>query len=236
MSHTSSLAGPDGLYDALFARYGVSRVSDVPSFVETLKLMHMFGGLPGRRISSMSCSGGEAALIADLAEDRGLEFLPIPPANAERLQELLTDKVHVANPLDYHTYIWGDEAANEAVFAEMLRAGFDLNLLVLDQPRQDRGLVPDGGFAAARAAIVAATSGTDARAAVVCSLPENMPEGDAKALMAAGVAPLHGLGDALTAISHAARFGAVAPRPVRARSLATAGPARSRARPRPDRV
>ena len=78
MSHTSSLAGPDGLYDALFARYGVSRVLDVPSFVETLKLMHMFGGLPGRRISSMSCSGGEAALIADLAEDRGLQFAADP--------------------------------------------------------------------------------------------------------------------------------------------------------------
>src|SRR5207244_1000313 len=108
MSHTSSLAGPDGLYDALFACYGVSRVTDVPAFVETLKLMHMFGGLPGRRISSMSCSGGEAALIADLAEDRGLDFSPIPDANANRLQALLTDKVHVANPLDYHTYIWGD--------------------------------------------------------------------------------------------------------------------------------
>jgi acyl-CoA synthetase (NDP forming) len=207
MSHTSSLAGPDGLYDALFSRYAVSRVVDVPSFVETLKLMHMFGGLPGRRISSMSCSGGEAALIADLAEDRGLQFAAIPEKNACRLQELLTERVHVANPLDYHTYIWGDTAANEAVFAEMLSAGFDLNLLVLDQPRADRGLVPDGGFAAARAAIVSAARGTDARAAVVTSLPENMPEENAKALMAAGVAPLHGIGDALTAISHAAAFG-----------------------------
>jgi len=65
MSHTSSLAGADALYNALFARYGVARVVDVPAFVETLKLMHLFGGLPGKRISSMSCSGGEAALIAD---------------------------------------------------------------------------------------------------------------------------------------------------------------------------
>lgn len=206
MSHTSSLAGADSLYDALFARYGVSRVADVPSFVETLKLMHLFGGLPGRRISSMSCSGGEAALIADLAADRGLDFAPIPAKNAARMQELLTEKVHVANPLDYHTYIWGDEAANTAVFTEMLKSGFDLNLLVLDQPRTDRGLVPDGGFAAARAAIAQAVSASGARAAVVSSLPENMHEDDAKALLAHGVLPMQGMGDALTAITHGAGF------------------------------
>jgi acetyl-CoA synthetase len=208
MSHTSSLAGPDGLYDALFARYGVSRVADVPAFVETLKLMHMFGGLPGRRISSMSCSGGEAALIADLAEDRGLDLPPIPQANAAALRAILTDRVHVANPLDYHTYIWGDAAANEAVFGEMLGAGFDLNLLMLDEPRTDRGLMPDGGYAAARKAIVKAAAATGGRAAVVASLAESLPEHDAKALMAAGVAPLHGIGDALTAIASAAAFGA----------------------------
>jgi acetyl-CoA synthetase len=156
----------------------------------------------------MSCSGGEAALIADLAADRALDFPPIPEANAQRLQGLLSEKVHIANPLDYHTYIWGNKPANTAVFGEMLRSGFDLNLLILDQPRTDRGLVPDGGFAAARAAIVEAVASTGARAAVVASLPENMSEEDAGALMAAGVAPLQGIGDALTAIASAANFGA----------------------------
>ncbi|OCC02292.1 hypothetical protein BA190_24910 [Labrys sp. WJW] len=206
MSHTSSLAGADALYNALFARYGVARVVDVPAFVETLKLMHLFGGLPGKRISSMSCSGGEAALIADLAADRDLEFAPIPAENAARLQELLTDKVHVSNPLDYHTYIWGNEPANEAVFTEVLNSGFDLNLLILDQPRTDRGLVPDGGFAAARAAITRAAAASGARAAVVSSLPENMQEDDAKALIADGVLPMQGMGDALTAITHGVEF------------------------------
>lgn len=206
MSHTSSLAGADALYNALFARYGVARVVDVPAFVETLKLMHLFGGLPGKRISSMSCSGGEAALIADLAGDRDLDFAPIPPENAARLQELLTDKVHISNPLDYHTYIWGNEPANEAVFTEMMRSGFDLNLLVLDQPRTDRGLVPDGGFAAARAAITRAAAASGARAAVVSSLPENMQEDDAKALLADGVLPMQGMGDALSAITHGVEF------------------------------
>ena len=40
MSHTSSLAGADSLYDALAARYGVARVHSITAFVETLKFLH----------------------------------------------------------------------------------------------------------------------------------------------------------------------------------------------------
>lgn len=209
MSHTSSLAGSDGLHDALFSRYGVARVTDMPAFVETLKLMHVFGGLPGRRISSMSCSGGEAALIADLAADRDLDFAAIPRDNAQRLRELLTDKVIVANPLDYHTFIWGDGEANKAVFTEVLSAGYDLNMLVLDQARVDGGQPADNGAAVAAEAMIAAATSTGARAAVVASLPENMPEALAAELMSHGIAPLQGIGDALGAVANAAHFGAV---------------------------
>jgi hypothetical protein len=46
LSHTSSLSGSDALYDALFARLGVIRVSGPVSFVETLKAAAC-GNLPG---------------------------------------------------------------------------------------------------------------------------------------------------------------------------------------------
>jgi len=65
-SHTSSLAGPDALYEALFAQLGVARVGDLGEFLETLKLLHACGPLPGARVGSLSCSGGDAALVADL--------------------------------------------------------------------------------------------------------------------------------------------------------------------------
>ena len=71
MSHTNSLAGSDSLYDALFERYGVARVHSITAFVETLKFFHHGGPLPGNRVVSMSCSGGEAALIADMARKPG---------------------------------------------------------------------------------------------------------------------------------------------------------------------
>ena len=38
MSHTSSLAGADTLYDALFDRYGIARMTSVTAFVETLEI------------------------------------------------------------------------------------------------------------------------------------------------------------------------------------------------------
>jgi acetyl-CoA synthetase len=43
---------------------------------------------------------------------------------------------------------------------------------------------------------------------VVASLPEDLPEAYASALMAQGIAPMHGIPDCLDAIAHAARIGA----------------------------
>ena len=47
MSHTSSLAGADTLYDALFERYGIARMKSVSAFAETLKFLHNGGPIAG---------------------------------------------------------------------------------------------------------------------------------------------------------------------------------------------
>lgn len=212
MSHTSSLAGPDALYDALFARCGVARVRDPAGLIETCKFLHVHGALGGKRIISASCSGGEASLVADLAQPRGLDMPPIPGAAQSRLHAVLGDKVTVANPLDYHTYIWGDLAAQTECFTGLMDCQFDAHLLVLDYPRLDRcsadswGTTVDAFVAAAQAGEL---SGKKA-ATVVASLPEDLPEDHAQTLMARGIAPMHGLPDCLDAIAHAAQLGAAA--------------------------
>ena len=212
MSHTSSLAGPDALYDALFARCGVARVRDPAGLIETCKFLHVHGPLGGTRIISASCSGGEASLVADLAQPRGLDMPAIPSAAQARLHAVLGDKVTVANPLDYHTYIWGDLAAQTECFSGLMDCCFDAHLLVLDYPRLDRcsaeswGTTVDAFVAAAQAG---EKTGKKA-ATVVASLPEDLPEDYAQALMAQGIAPMHGLPDCLDAIAHAAQIGAAA--------------------------
>jgi acetyl-CoA synthetase len=209
LSHTSSLAGADALCDALFARLGVARAHDPASFLETLKLLHVSGPLRGARITSASCSGGEASLTADLAERAGLLTPDFPLAVQAELETVLGARVHVANPLDYHTYIWGDEAAQTACFAGMLKAGFEASLLILDFPRADRciGADWDVTIAAFLAAARACPAAEGTVRIVASALAENMPESVAKGLIAQGIVPASGLSEAMQAVAAAARIG-----------------------------
>jgi acyl-CoA synthetase (NDP forming) len=211
MSHTSSLAGSDALYDALFERHGVARVTTITQFVETLKFLHHGGALPGGRCVSMSCSGGEAALVADLALDRRLSFPPFAPETAAKIAATLNAYVAIDNPLDYHTFIWGDRDKLAATFAAVLAGGFDVGMLILDVPTA-AGVNSAGWFLAIEAMIDAATR-TGARSAVVATLPECLPETAADRLSASAIAPMAGLDDALAAFEAAATIGAAWARP-----------------------
>jgi acyl-CoA synthetase (NDP forming) len=213
LSHTSSLAGSDALFDALFARYGIGRAKDLSVFLETLKLLHVHGPLTGRTVSSMSCSGGEAGLVADLAADAGLPTPALPKASEIKLFDALGPKVPLANPLDYHTYIWGDREASTATFSAMLGSDYAMNLLVLDFPRADR--CDASSWEVTLQAFEAAQRATGAKAALVSSLPESMPEMVGARMIASHIAPMQGISECMEAIRIAAEIGAV-----RARSRA----------------
>ena len=205
MSHTSSLSGADALYDALFRRYGVARVKSVSALVETLKFLHCGGAIADSRLVSMSCSGGEAALAADMALDRAVSFPPFTAATRERVAATLNEYVSVENPLDYHTFIWGQPEKLEATYSAVLAGGYDVAMLILDTPTHP-ATNPASWVVAARALVQAARN-TGARAAVVATLHEGMPLDLANELAAAGVAPMMGLDDALTAFEAAAFIG-----------------------------
>ncbi len=206
VSHTSALAGSDVICAALFARLGIARVHRIEAFVETLKFLHTHGTLPGARVSSASCSGGEAAHVADLSHHRGVTLPDFPPATAGRLRAVLGERVSVRNPLDYHTHIWEDPRALTECFAAFLGSGTDCHLLVLDFPRADR--CDTGAFEIALSAFVSAHREVGSRACVVSSLPESLPEATGRRLMAAGIAPMQGIADCLEAIAAAHLVGA----------------------------
>ena len=205
LSHTSSLAGADTLYDALFERYGVARMKSVSAFAETLKFLHNGGPIADSKLVSMSCSGGEAALVADMALDRRVSFPPFNAATGLRVAATLNEYVAIDNPLDYHTFIWNQPEKLKATFTEVLRGGFDVAMLILDTPTHPK-MKPDAWVATARA-LVKASEATNARAAVVASLPEGMPLDLAAELSVHGISPMMGLDDALTAFEAAASIG-----------------------------
>jgi acyl-CoA synthetase (NDP forming) len=204
LSHTSSLAGADALYDALFERLGVARMTSITAFVEALKFLH-FGPLGGGKLVSLSCSGGEAALAADMAVGRRISFPPFDAATKPRVAATLNEFVAIDNPLDYHTFIWNQEDKLTSTFTAVLSGGFDVGMLILDTPTQTH-LNPAAWHKTARAFHTAAKF-AQARAAVVATLPECMPLDMADELANGGIAPLFGLDDALMAFEAAAMIG-----------------------------
>jgi len=153
----------------------------------------------------MSCSGGEASLVADTAMPYDLGFRPYEPAEKTAISETLNPLVTVANPLDYHTFIWGDETALTETFTAAMAPGFDLSMLILDFPRDDR--CSHETWEPAVNGIIAASERVKARTAIVASLPELLPEERCVQFMAAGLAPMGGIEDTLMAADAAASIG-----------------------------
>jgi acetyl-CoA synthetase len=205
ISHTASLAGADAVSSALLERLGIGRVSTLPEMVEVLKLLHLGGPLDNNAISSMSCSGGEASLMADAAIGRDIEFRNLKPEQLPALRRSLGEMVTLSNPLDYHTFVWGDLARQTEAFSAMFSGGYALNLVVLDFPRGDR--CKDADWLTTVDAIIAAAQATSARAGILATLGENMPEEIANRLMDEGVVPLSGISEALAAAEIAAAIG-----------------------------
>jgi acyl-CoA synthetase (NDP forming) len=197
ISHTASLAGGEAASRAFLTRLNMAVLHSIPEFLETLKLLHVLGPLPGRNLCSTSCSGGEASLIADAAVGRNLTFRPLEAEEHARVKATLGEMVAVANPLDYHTFIWDNEPAMTATFTAMIGCGFDLSIMIFDFPRIDR--CSDASWNGAVRAMAAAQKATGGRVAVVATMPENMPEARSEELIGLGLAPLLGLDEALAA-------------------------------------
>ena len=199
-SHTASLAGGGAASSAFLRQVGVAEVNTPSELLEVLKIFHLHGPQIGPRLCSVSCSGGEAGVVADLAGPLGVAFEAPSEAQRARLGEILGPIVTIANPLDYHTFIWGDGPRTTDVFTTML-AGYDAGIFVIDLPRPDR--CDASSFEPALNAIVAAGKASGKAAFPVSLLPENFDESLAVAMMDRGVAPLMGLETALVAIKAA---------------------------------
>jgi acyl-CoA synthetase (NDP forming) len=202
VSHTASLAGSDAGARALMARLGFATVESPAALIETLKILHVTGGLASATVASLSCSGGEASLMADLGQAAGVRYPPLDAPQAGALRAALGPRVALANPLDYHTYIWGDEAALTRCFCAMMTGTAALGVVVLDFPRPDRFDAPDWHLVVTATAEARRVSGRPM--AILSSLPEGMPESVACEILGRGLIPLCGMSEGLAAIAAAA--------------------------------
>ncbi len=205
VSHTASLAGSDAGSSALFERLGIARVDSLPVFLEALKLLHVCGPLASNRIASMSCSGGEASLMADTVLANELEFPRLDDAQHESLRKVLGPMVALSNPLDYHTYIWAKVDKIGETFSAMMKGDLALGIVVNDYPRQDRCNASDWDHVVT--GMLRAREENGKPMAMVSSLHECMPETEALRLVGMGIAPMSGLDECLAAVEAAAWLG-----------------------------
>ncbi|GDX34386.1 acyl-CoA synthetase [Actinomycetes bacterium] len=201
-SHTASLAGRRSAYEALFERCGVAMVDTPIELIETLKLLDQGGALTGNKLVSLSCSGGEASLVADLSEKTSLRFEPFSTEQHARISSTLTELVTVGNPFDYHTFMWGDRAATAKTFTQVMDGPQDATLLILDTPPRDDQ--DSQTWVIAAQSLGDAAQATNKRGVIVATLPECTTLAIRDAAHAANLVVLQGLHEALVALNAAA--------------------------------
>ncbi|WP_432472736.1 acetate--CoA ligase family protein [Amphritea sp. HPY] len=206
MSHTSSLAGSDDMYQAMFDRLGIMRVHSLGELLETLKIAALCELPEGDRIGVLTCSGGDSAMLADSLDHYQLPLPPLSNDQNRTLKNLLPDFASLSNPLDYNTSIWGNESVCTEVFGTMMEGDYDATILALDFPKP--GLGDDHEWQVAINSMIAAHTSHHKTAAVICNLSELMPENARQRLVKAGIAPLQGLKDGVAALARIVRFSA----------------------------
>ena len=205
LSHTSSMTGSDQLFSAFFEQLGIARVNTVPEFLETLKLLSVLGVIDHNGVASMSCSGGEAGMMADLIDGLDITFPSLDNPHKNRVKQTLNDYVEVDNPLDYHTFIWGDRKRTSECFKQMISGNFAATMLLLDWPSNQKSEQKDWDLTLL--ALSDAISGTSEKAIVLASIADCMPKRIIKECKKYGIAPMIGLDICLKALNHSYRIG-----------------------------
>jgi len=206
VSHTGSLAGTDDAFQALFEKLAMIRVESPVEMIETLKFLSVAGMPRGNRLAAFTCSGGDAAMVADYCDKIGLELGQPSEKVAQRLKTLLPEIATAANPLDYTTPLWGNTEVMPQVFETLMADDYDAAVVIQDFPPGH--IHPDNSLYRNDAASFIKACGAISIPGAVCSdLPENIDRESREIMISGGVAPLQGLDAGLDAIANACRYG-----------------------------
>lgn len=159
LAHTGALVGSSRAFSALLRAYGAIEVDDFPDLVETLEVFARRRRPRGTRFGAVSESGGEAALLADHAQEAGLAVEPLTDALARSLAAEFPNYLAPLNPLDAWA-IDEPEVVYPRSFELMAASGaFDILAAQIDLSRY-RADTGENWPRAAIAGLVAAVEGT----------------------------------------------------------------------------
>ena len=203
LTHTGSLSGKEDIYDYLFQRMGVARYNTLGELCEILKLFHIHGVLSNDKISIMGPSGGDMAMIGDVAETLSLNFGKIPTKIKNELKKVNHPSVIISNPFDLQTYNWNDPKQLAKTFKLIFKTNFGLNALMLDFPN-----IEDCDTAEWDAIVdqFIKSSKIKKNGAIISSLSDTLPKYLREKCLRSGVVPLQGMSESLLAISNSIKI------------------------------
>ncbi len=196
-AHSGALAGEDGAYEALFDAHGVLRVETLDEMVDTLELL-----AAGRRagpggLAAIHDSGGERAMLIDVAAREGVRFARISDETVARLASVLEPGLPPVNPLD----AWGTGRGSDEIYGACMRAlladpdtaalAFVVDLTTEDDPQMGyidmaRSVFPE----------------TSKPLAMLSNLASAVDRSDVHRLEEAGIPVLEGTSTGLAAFRH----------------------------------
>jgi len=129
ISHTASLTGADGVYEAVFERYGVIRGEDQDEMLDIAAAAALCPEPKGKRAGVITISGGVGGWLADALETNGLV---VPEFSAElqaRVREFLPSYGAAGNPIDITAQAIGTDFRLRAL--EALEASGEVDAIVV---------------------------------------------------------------------------------------------------------
>jgi acetate---CoA ligase (ADP-forming) len=217
-AHSGALAGEHGAYEALFDAYGVHEMRTLDELADTIELFASPRRVSGGSgIASIHDSGGERAMVVDLAGELGVPFADVRAETIARIEDTLDPGMESANPLDaWGTGIDGDRIFRDAFAAFRADPEVSVSVFCIDLTLQGEPY-DEGYLQIAREAWQA----SDQPFCMLSNLASAVAQSEARILRDAGIPVLEGTDSGLRALRHLlddgarrARTAATMPEPV----------------------
>ena len=134
LTHTASLVGDYGVYQAAFRQCGIIEADSVQELVDYSVSLSMLPEVTGKRVAIVTNAGGVGAISADESQNAGLQVEPLTPEAQRRLRSVFRDEniasnAALGNPIDLTASASTDDFVR--VSEEILSSSrYDLGLLL----------------------------------------------------------------------------------------------------------
>ncbi len=196
-THSEALAGEETTFQAVFDQFGVHMVNSPDELLDTIEIFNSPRRATAYGLGAVHDSGGERAMLIDIAHRVGVTLPDLSPTTTSRLEGFLDPGLEAANPVD----AWGTGRNAEGVFANSLGVLADDDSVgavafCVDLTAEER---PDDAYSSAA---IQTLSLTDKPVVVIANLASAVDPIQARQLRSAGIPVLEGTETALRALSH----------------------------------